>query len=143
MVIAVTFTVVCFFIVGLSLYSDPWNTGCSCALTLTGVPVYFVTVYRYRLPQSLRRIFSKSHSYRFSTETLLVLFLSSNCHTVYKTPFTRIKNLLNSVIILTFSNITRLLQQAAADPPGSGPTGSSDILRTPKTSCTGYHLNKS
>uniref|UniRef100_A0A3B4Y7C3 Si:ch73-352p4.8 n=1 Tax=Seriola lalandi dorsalis TaxID=1841481 RepID=A0A3B4Y7C3_SERLL len=43
LVIAVTFTVVCFFIVGLSLYSDPWNTGRSCALTLTGVPVYYVT----------------------------------------------------------------------------------------------------
>ncbi|RVE56546.1 hypothetical protein OJAV_G00222640 [Oryzias javanicus] len=38
LIIAVTFTVVCFFIVGLSLYSDPWNTGRSCALTLTGVP---------------------------------------------------------------------------------------------------------
>uniref|UniRef100_A0A8D0D266 Si:ch73-352p4.8 n=1 Tax=Sander lucioperca TaxID=283035 RepID=A0A8D0D266_SANLU len=47
LVIAVTFTVVCFFIVGLSLYSDPWNTGRSCALTLTGVPVYYVTVYRF------------------------------------------------------------------------------------------------
>lgn len=61
LVIAVTFTVVCFFIVGLSLYSDPWNTGRSCALTLTGVPVYYVTVYRYRLPQRWRRTFSKSH----------------------------------------------------------------------------------
>lgn len=58
--IAVTFTVVCFFIVGLSLYSDPWNTGRSCALTLTGVPVYYVTVARFRLPNRWRRIFSKS-----------------------------------------------------------------------------------
>ncbi|XP_034382238.1 cystine/glutamate transporter [Cyclopterus lumpus] len=55
--VAVTFTVVCFFIVGLSLYSDPWNTGKSCALTLSGIPVYYVTVYRYRLPRSLRRVF--------------------------------------------------------------------------------------
>ncbi|XP_054480785.1 cystine/glutamate transporter [Anoplopoma fimbria] len=55
--IAVIFTVVCFFIVGLSLYSDPWNTGQSFALTLTGVPVYYVTIYRYRLPPRLRRIF--------------------------------------------------------------------------------------
>uniref|UniRef100_A0A8C9Z457 Si:ch73-352p4.8 n=1 Tax=Sander lucioperca TaxID=283035 RepID=A0A8C9Z457_SANLU len=60
LVIAVTFTVVCFFIVGLSLYSDPWNTGRSCALTLTGVPVYYVTVYRFRLPHRWRRIFSKN-----------------------------------------------------------------------------------
>ncbi|KAL3048244.1 hypothetical protein OYC64_006925 [Pagothenia borchgrevinki] len=57
LVIAVTFTMVCFFIVGLSLYSDPWNTGISCALTLTGVPVYYLTVYRYRLPHSWRRFF--------------------------------------------------------------------------------------
>ncbi|XP_071761802.2 cystine/glutamate transporter [Centroberyx gerrardi] len=56
--IAVIFTVVCFFIVGLSLYSDPWNTGRSCALTLTGVPVYYVTIHRFRLPLRLRRIFN-------------------------------------------------------------------------------------
>uniref|UniRef100_A0A8C1KBA4 Si:ch73-352p4.8 n=1 Tax=Cyprinus carpio TaxID=7962 RepID=A0A8C1KBA4_CYPCA len=42
--VAVVFTIVCFFIVGLSLYSDPWNTGGSCALTLSGVPVYYLTV---------------------------------------------------------------------------------------------------
>lgn len=57
-VIAVTFTVVCFFIVGLSLYSDPWNTGCSCALTLTGVPVYYVTIHRPRVPRRFKRIFN-------------------------------------------------------------------------------------
>ncbi|XP_061570329.1 cystine/glutamate transporter [Cololabis saira] len=56
--IAVTFTVVCFFIVGLSLYSDPWNTGKSCALTLSGVPVYYVTVHRFRLPHGWRKIFN-------------------------------------------------------------------------------------
>ncbi|KAM9328410.1 LOW QUALITY PROTEIN: cystine/glutamate transporter [Pholidichthys leucotaenia] len=56
--IAITFTVVCFFIVGMSLYSDPWNTGKSCALTLTGVPVYYVTIYRFCLPHRWRRIFN-------------------------------------------------------------------------------------
>ncbi|XP_047245934.1 cystine/glutamate transporter [Girardinichthys multiradiatus] len=56
--IAVTFTVVCFFIVGLSLYSDPWNTGRSCALTLTGVPVYYVTIYHFRVPRRLRKVFN-------------------------------------------------------------------------------------
>ncbi|KAM7367276.1 hypothetical protein PAMP_015190 [Pampus punctatissimus] len=58
LVIAATFTVVCFFIVIMSLYSDPWNTGWSCALTLTGVPVYYLTVYRFRLPHRWRRIFN-------------------------------------------------------------------------------------
>lgn len=55
--VAVIFTVVCFFIVALSLYSDPWNTGISCALTLSGIPVYYGTVYRYRLPHRLTRFF--------------------------------------------------------------------------------------
>lgn len=59
LIIAVTFTVVCFFIVGLSLYSDPWNTGRSCALTLTGVPVYYLTVQRFHLPHRWRHFFSK------------------------------------------------------------------------------------
>uniref|UniRef100_A0A7N6AKM9 Uncharacterized protein n=1 Tax=Anabas testudineus TaxID=64144 RepID=A0A7N6AKM9_ANATE len=57
-VIAVIFTVVCFFIVGLSLYSDPWNTGRGCILALTGVPVYYLTVQRFRLPNRLRHIFN-------------------------------------------------------------------------------------
>lgn len=59
LVIAITFTVVCFFIVGLSLYSDPWNTGQSCILTLTGVPVYYAAVHRFRLPHKWRRVFSE------------------------------------------------------------------------------------
>ncbi|XP_077355938.1 cystine/glutamate transporter [Festucalex cinctus] len=58
LVIAVTFTAVCFFIVGMSLYSDPWNTGRSCALTLTGVPVYYATVHRSRLPARWTRLFN-------------------------------------------------------------------------------------
>uniref|UniRef100_A0A3P9DIA7 Si:ch73-352p4.8 n=1 Tax=Maylandia zebra TaxID=106582 RepID=A0A3P9DIA7_9CICH len=58
LVVAVTFTAVSFFIVGLSLYSDPWNTGCSCVVTLSGVPVYYMTVYHFCLPPTWRRIFS-------------------------------------------------------------------------------------
>ncbi|XP_048865661.1 cystine/glutamate transporter-like isoform X1 [Brienomyrus brachyistius] len=48
--ITISFTAVCFFIVGMSLYSDPWNTGSSCAVTLSGVPVYYLTVHQQRLP---------------------------------------------------------------------------------------------
>lgn len=59
LVIAITFTVVCFFIVVLSLYSDPWNTGVSCALTLTGVPVYYLTIHSYRLPRGWKRAYSE------------------------------------------------------------------------------------
>ncbi|MBN3293365.1 XCT protein, partial [Polypterus senegalus] len=53
------FTVVCFFIVGMSLYSDPVNTGISFALTLTGVPVYFLVVQKQRLPLCFIRAFCK------------------------------------------------------------------------------------
>ncbi|CAL1568472.1 unnamed protein product [Knipowitschia caucasica] len=56
MVIVVIFTVVSFFIVGLSLYSDPWYTGGSCVLTLSGVPVYYVTVHTSRVPKRFRRL---------------------------------------------------------------------------------------
>ncbi|XP_049895751.1 cystine/glutamate transporter-like [Epinephelus moara] len=71
--IAVIFTVVSFFIVGLSLYSDPWNTGQSFVLTLTGVPVYYVTVYRYRLPNRCSRIISKLYQNLLTCHFLRVL----------------------------------------------------------------------
>ncbi|KAM6985712.1 cystine/glutamate transporter [Aplochiton taeniatus] len=56
--VAVIFTVVCFFIVGLSLYSDPWNTGGSCALTLSGVPVYYLTIHKDHVPRRWRKTFN-------------------------------------------------------------------------------------
>ncbi|XP_068162947.1 cystine/glutamate transporter-like [Antennarius striatus] len=58
LVIVVTFTVVCFFIVGLSLYSDPWNTGWSCALTLIGVPFYYLTTKCSCLPSRWKHAFN-------------------------------------------------------------------------------------
>ncbi|KAK3545062.1 hypothetical protein QTP86_033252 [Hemibagrus guttatus] len=59
LVIPVVFTVVCFFIVGLSLYSDPWNTGCSLAVTFTGFPVYYLTVKHSYIPIRWRKAFSE------------------------------------------------------------------------------------
>ncbi|XP_029140749.1 cystine/glutamate transporter-like [Protobothrops mucrosquamatus] len=44
------FTVACFFIVGTSLYSDPVNTSIGCALTLSGLPVYYLVVQKTRIP---------------------------------------------------------------------------------------------
>ncbi|MBN3306324.1 XCT protein, partial [Amia calva] len=58
-IIVVAFTTVCFAIVGLSIYSDPWNTGVSCAITLSGVPVYYLTVHEQRLPKRWRKAFSE------------------------------------------------------------------------------------
>uniref|UniRef100_A0A8C6YAZ9 Cystine/glutamate transporter n=1 Tax=Naja naja TaxID=35670 RepID=A0A8C6YAZ9_NAJNA len=46
------FTVACFFIVGTSLYSDPVNTSIGCALTLSGLPVYYLVVQKTRIPSS-------------------------------------------------------------------------------------------
>uniref|UniRef100_A0A8C4SXP5 Uncharacterized protein n=1 Tax=Erpetoichthys calabaricus TaxID=27687 RepID=A0A8C4SXP5_ERPCA len=62
------FTVVCFFIVGMSLYSDSVNTGISFALTLTGFPVYFLLVQNQRLPLCFIRAFCK-----WPTRLILVL----------------------------------------------------------------------
>ncbi|XP_050964125.1 cystine/glutamate transporter [Labeo rohita] len=56
--VAVIFTIVCFFIVGLSLYSDPWNTGGSCALTLSGVPVYYLTIKKSYIPERWKKAFN-------------------------------------------------------------------------------------
>ncbi|XP_052410565.1 cystine/glutamate transporter-like [Carassius gibelio] len=56
--VAVIFTTVCFFIVGLSLYSDPWNTGGSCALTLSGVPVYYLTIKKSCIPKRWKKTFN-------------------------------------------------------------------------------------
>uniref|UniRef100_A0A4W4HRH1 Uncharacterized protein n=1 Tax=Electrophorus electricus TaxID=8005 RepID=A0A4W4HRH1_ELEEL len=55
--IAVIFTVVSFFIVGLSLYSDPWTTGCSCGLTISGVPVYYMVIKHQYIPARWKKAF--------------------------------------------------------------------------------------
>ncbi|XP_076862466.1 cystine/glutamate transporter isoform X2 [Brachyhypopomus gauderio] len=57
--IVVIFTVVCFFIVGLSLYSEPWTTGCSCALSLSGVPVYYLAIKHQYIPVRWRNAFNR------------------------------------------------------------------------------------
>ncbi|XP_062989400.1 cystine/glutamate transporter-like [Elgaria multicarinata webbii] len=44
------FTTACFFIVGTSLYSDPVNTSIGCAVTLSGLPVYYLVVQKTRIP---------------------------------------------------------------------------------------------
>lgn len=162
LVIGITFTMVSFFIVGLSLYSDPWNTGQSCALTLTGVPVYYVTVYRFRLPRRCRRIFGKLYQYSSSEcinmivfvmgLNLVALFLILNlgifgtvsndhiCLLVFvkkeEDEWNRETQLLVvNKLILTFLNSPRLLQQTATDPSRSGSTGSPHLLKTQEPSC--------
>uniref|UniRef100_A0A8C3RUE5 Cystine/glutamate transporter n=1 Tax=Chelydra serpentina TaxID=8475 RepID=A0A8C3RUE5_CHESE len=57
--IPLVFTIICLFIVGMSLYSDPVNTGIGCAITLTGLPVYYLVVQKSRIPVSCSAMFSK------------------------------------------------------------------------------------
>ncbi|XP_059834073.1 cystine/glutamate transporter-like isoform X1 [Hypanus sabinus] len=50
-----TFSALCLFIVATSLYSDPLSTGISCALTLSGVPVYYLMIKRQQRPGWYRK----------------------------------------------------------------------------------------
>ncbi|XP_032411380.1 cystine/glutamate transporter [Xiphophorus hellerii] len=43
--IPVVFCLTCFFMVFLSLYSDPFNTGIGFAMSLTGIPAYYIFIY--------------------------------------------------------------------------------------------------
>ncbi|XP_069759708.1 cystine/glutamate transporter-like isoform X2 [Narcine bancroftii] len=55
MIIPGLFSALCLFIVATSLYSDPLSTGISCALTLSGVPVYYLMINRYQGPAWCRK----------------------------------------------------------------------------------------
>ncbi|XP_075715931.1 cystine/glutamate transporter-like [Rhinoderma darwinii] len=58
LIIPIVFSTMCLFIVAMSLYSDPVNTGIGCLITLSGLPVYYLTIQKQRLPQSFRKIFN-------------------------------------------------------------------------------------
>ncbi|KAM9311012.1 cystine/glutamate transporter-like [Gastrophryne carolinensis] len=57
-IIPAVFSIMCLFIVSMSLYSDPVNTGIGALITLTGVPVYYLTVQKQRVPQTWRIAFN-------------------------------------------------------------------------------------
>ncbi|XP_057706926.1 cystine/glutamate transporter isoform X1 [Corythoichthys intestinalis] len=44
-IIPMVFSLTCFFMVFLSLYSDPVNTGIGFAISLTGIPAYYIFVH--------------------------------------------------------------------------------------------------
>ncbi|XP_069484924.1 cystine/glutamate transporter-like [Ambystoma mexicanum] len=58
MIIPLVFTVMCLFIVGMSLYADPVNTGIGCAITLSGLPVYYLTIYKPCVPGRCTALFN-------------------------------------------------------------------------------------
>ncbi|XP_068508038.1 cystine/glutamate transporter isoform X3 [Syngnathus scovelli] len=59
--IPVVFSLTCFFMVFLSLYSDPPNTGIGFAISLTGIPAYYIFVRFNRRPKWLQRILAPSY----------------------------------------------------------------------------------
>ncbi|XP_039669821.1 cystine/glutamate transporter [Perca fluviatilis] len=53
--IPVVFCLTCFFMVFLSLYSDPVNTGIGFAISLTGIPAYYIFIHFNHRPKWLQR----------------------------------------------------------------------------------------
>lgn len=53
--IPVVFCLTCFFMVFFSLYSDPVNTGIGFAISLTGIPAYYIFIYFNHRPKWLQR----------------------------------------------------------------------------------------
>lgn len=120
------FTLVCFFIVGLSLYSDPWNTGVSCALTVAVVPVYYLTMKMSFIPNRWKKSLS---------EFLLLLLIENNTvlYALYSSVKFRFKkkSCTRSIFEVTDLNFLfcRLLQPAAANSFGSDMSRSPNLLR--------------
>lgn len=54
------FSFTCLFMVALSLYSDPVNTGIGFAITLTGVPAYYLFIVWDKKPKWFRKLLGKS-----------------------------------------------------------------------------------
>ncbi|XP_068596226.1 cystine/glutamate transporter [Brachionichthys hirsutus] len=53
--IPVTFCLTCFTMVFMSLYSDPVNTGIGFAISLTGIPAYYIFIFFDQRPKWLQR----------------------------------------------------------------------------------------
>uniref|UniRef100_A0A4W3HIE0 Cystine/glutamate transporter n=1 Tax=Callorhinchus milii TaxID=7868 RepID=A0A4W3HIE0_CALMI len=71
-VIPAIFTIMCLMIVGLSLYSDPFNTGMGCLLTLTGVPVYCLVIRKSQVPACCRKAFGKYRNQLYVSRAALM-----------------------------------------------------------------------
>ncbi|XP_075066485.1 cystine/glutamate transporter-like [Mixophyes fleayi] len=59
LIIPLVFSTTCLFITGMSLYSDPVNTGIGCLMTLSGLPVYYLTIHKQRVPEGWRNTFNR------------------------------------------------------------------------------------
>ncbi|RMB99646.1 hypothetical protein DUI87_23899 [Hirundo rustica rustica] len=54
------FSFTCLFMVALSLYSDPVNTGIGFAITLTGIPAYYLFIVWDNKPKWFRKLLERS-----------------------------------------------------------------------------------
>ncbi|XP_034036910.1 cystine/glutamate transporter [Thalassophryne amazonica] len=59
--IPVVFSVMCFLMVFMSLYSDPVNTGIGFAVSFTGIPAYYIFIAFDRRPKWLQKAFHLSN----------------------------------------------------------------------------------
>ncbi|GFY60166.1 large neutral amino acids transporter small subunit 2 [Trichonephila inaurata madagascariensis] len=59
LILPVTFLVVCGFLVTFPFYVSPWETGMGIAITITGIPVYMVTIYWRDKPKLYKRAIGK------------------------------------------------------------------------------------
>ncbi|CAM4615483.1 hypothetical protein PO909_007016 [Leuciscus waleckii] len=55
-IIPAVFSFTCFFMVFFSLYSDPINTGIGFAISLTGIPAYYIFIYTERKPKWFQKL---------------------------------------------------------------------------------------
>ncbi|KAJ3587980.1 hypothetical protein NHX12_011574, partial [Muraenolepis orangiensis] len=55
LIIPIIFCATSFFMVFLSLYSDPINTGIGFAISLTGIPAYYIFIVFDRRPKWIQR----------------------------------------------------------------------------------------
>ncbi|OXB57663.1 hypothetical protein ASZ78_000229 [Callipepla squamata] len=56
------FSFTCLFMVALSLYSDPVNTGIGFAITLTGVPAYYLFIVWDKKPKWFRKLLGEIYT---------------------------------------------------------------------------------
>ncbi|GBN34210.1 Large neutral amino acids transporter small subunit 1 [Araneus ventricosus] len=59
LILPVTFLLVCGFLVTFPFYVSPWETGMGIAITLTGIPVYMVTIYWRNKPKFYKKSIGK------------------------------------------------------------------------------------
>ncbi|XP_022246074.1 large neutral amino acids transporter small subunit 1-like isoform X4 [Limulus polyphemus] len=65
----VSFLVICAFLVFLPFYVNPWETGIGAIIMLSGIPVYFLTIYWKNKPKWYKRLIGGTTTF---TQKLLV-----------------------------------------------------------------------